>query len=190
METANKNLTNAEKNVGTRRLKDSIIVTLIWVILFSTIFMLWILPDAPITIKLVTFLIGTMGFFVSAYFLFKHPSEVKDSNIHKHTKNAMFFALLIIAVLAGLFAYEFGLCMQQYDSLIGDLKTDYKYCNSDEDCKQIGSGDCVNLEGYERYENLKKFCIEPLWKCIIPDECACKNHTCKEVYRNANITEE
>lgn len=88
----------------------------------------------------------------------------------------------ILAVVVSVIAYwQFIYCPNKFYTLANEELENYKHCISDSDCKIVGCGQCVNLEGTSKYDNLKSFCFgEPPWKCLIPEGCSCVNNTCVE----------
>jgi len=94
--------------------------------------------------------------------------------------------LIGIGILAVVFVlviayWQFIYCENKFHTLANEELKNYKYCASDSDCKVVGCGQCVNLEGVSKYNNLKSYCFrEPHWKCLIPEGCSCANNACIE----------
>jgi len=88
----------------------------------------------------------------------------------------------ILAIIVFVIAYwQLLYCPNKFHTLANKELKNYKHCVSDSDCKAMGCGQCVNLEGASKYDNLKSFCFrEPHWKCLIPEGCSCVNNTCVE----------
>jgi len=86
--------------------------------------------------------------------------------------------ILIVFVIA---YWQFIYCENKFHTLANEELKNYKYCTSDSDCKVVRCGQCVNLEGVSKYNNLKSYCFrEPRWKCLIPEGCSCVNNACIE----------
>jgi len=96
--------------------------------------------------------------------------------------------LIGIGILAVVFVlviayWQFIYCENKFHTLANEELKNYKYCASDSDCRIVGCGQCVNLEGASKYDNLKSFCFgEPRWKCLIPEGCGCVNNACIKLY--------
>ncbi|MBU1179247.1 hypothetical protein KKB69_02850, partial [Patescibacteria group bacterium] len=96
-------------------------------------------------------------------------------------------AVVFVLVIA---YWQFIYCENKFHTLANEELKNYKYCASDSDCKVVGCGQCVNLEGVSKYNNLKSYCFrEPHWKCLIPERCSCVNNACKEISQEQRAVE-
>ncbi|MCK4355344.1 hypothetical protein KAW43_03320 [Candidatus Parcubacteria bacterium] len=97
------------------------------------------------------------------------------------TNQKILIGIGILAVVVSVIAYWQFYCSNKFYTLANEELESYKHCVSDSDCKVVGCGQCVNLEGISKYNNLKSYCFrEPHWKCLIPEGCNCVNNTCVE----------
>jgi len=101
------------------------------------------------------------------------------------TNQKILIGIGILVVVISVITYWQFYCSNKFHTLANEELKSYKYCVSDSDCKVVGCGQCVNLEGVSKYDNLKTFCFkEPHWKCLIPEGCSCVNNICVEIEKS------